>query len=70
MIYDDGSYGAEHIQFHNKDMDPGLSLHRWPPFARVAEAMGCTGVTVRNLGDLDAVAEAIRGRYRSPSSST
>ena len=62
VIYDDGSYGAEHIQFHNKNMDPGLSLHRWPSFAAVATAMGATGVTVRNLGELDAAAAAIRDR--------
>ena len=55
MVYNDGSYGAEHIQFHNKGMDPGLSLHRWPDLARVAEAFGCTGVTVRDLADLDLV---------------
>lgn len=62
VLYNDGSYGAEHIQFHNKNMDPGLSLHRWPSFAAVTEAMGGTGVTVRNLGDLDAAAEAIANR--------
>jgi len=62
VIYNDGSYGAEHIQFHTKSMDPALSLHRWPSFAAVAESMGATGVTVRNLGDLDAAAEAIRNR--------
>jgi len=62
VIYNDGSYGAEHIQFHNKNMDPGLSLHRWPSFAAVAESMGATGVTVRNLGDLDAAAAAIANR--------
>jgi thiamine pyrophosphate-dependent acetolactate synthase large subunit-like protein len=62
VIYNDGSYGAEHIQFHTKNMDPALSLHRWPSFAAVAESMGATGVTVRNLGDLDAAAEAIRNR--------
>ncbi len=62
VIYNDGSYGAEHIQFHNKSMDPGLSLHRWPSFAAVAESMGATGVTVRNLGEIDAAAAAIANR--------
>jgi thiamine pyrophosphate-dependent acetolactate synthase large subunit-like protein len=64
VVYDDGSYGAEHIQFHNKGMDPGLSLHHWPEFAEVAVALGCTGVTVRNLGDLESAAEAINTRSR------
>ena len=63
MVYDDGSYGAEHIQFHNKGMDPGLSLHRWPEIAHVAGAFGCANVTVRDLDDL---AAAITGRDRPP----
>jgi thiamine pyrophosphate-dependent acetolactate synthase large subunit-like protein len=62
VIYNDGSYGAEHIQFHNKGMDPGLSIQRWPSFAAVASSMGAIGVTVRNLGDLDAAAAAVRDR--------
>jgi thiamine pyrophosphate-dependent acetolactate synthase large subunit-like protein len=43
-------------------MDPALSLQRWPEFAAVAEAMGATGVTVRNLDDLGNAAAAIRDR--------
>jgi thiamine pyrophosphate-dependent acetolactate synthase large subunit-like protein len=62
VVYNDGSYGAEHIQFHNKAMDPELSLQHWPEFAAVAAAMGATGVTVRNLRDLDVAASAIRER--------
>ncbi|MCC6437074.1 MAG: thiamine pyrophosphate-binding protein [Acidimicrobiales bacterium] len=62
VIYNDGSYGAEHIQFHTKNMDPALSLHRWPSFAAVASSMGATGVTVRNLGELDAAAAAVQAR--------
>lgn len=64
VVYNDGSYGAEHIQFHNKGMDPGMSLHHWPEFAQVAEAFGCTGVTVRSLDDLAAVEAAVNGRDR------
>ncbi|MEZ5262519.1 MAG: thiamine pyrophosphate-dependent enzyme [Acidimicrobiales bacterium] len=62
VIYNDGSYGAEHIQFHNKAMDPGLSLHRWPSFAAVAQSMGATGVTVHNLDELASVGEVIADR--------
>ena len=64
VVYDDGSYGAEHIQFHNKGMDPGLSLHRWPDLAHVAGAFGCANVTVRDLDELDHLAAAITGRDR------
>ncbi|MEZ5231250.1 MAG: thiamine pyrophosphate-binding protein [Acidimicrobiales bacterium] len=62
VIYNDGSYGAEHIQFHNKAMDPGLSLHRWPSFAAVAQSMGATGITVHNLDELASVGEVIADR--------
>jgi thiamine pyrophosphate-dependent acetolactate synthase large subunit-like protein len=64
VVYDDGSYGAEHIQFHNKGMDPGMSLHSWPDFATVAEAMGCRGVTIRSLDDLAHLERAIAERDR------
>jgi acetolactate synthase I/II/III large subunit len=59
VVYDDGSYGAEHVQFHDKGMDPALAMHEWPSFAAVAEAMGATGVVVRNVADLEAAAPAI-----------
>jgi acetolactate synthase I/II/III large subunit len=64
VIYNDGSYGAEHIQFHNKNMDPGLSLHRWPSFAAVAQAMGAVGITVHNLDELDALLPAALAELR------
>lgn len=64
VLYNDGSYGAEHIQFHNKGMDPGLSLHHWPDFAEVAEAYGCSGLTVRSLDDLASVEKALGERDR------
>ena len=54
VIFNDSSYGAEHIQFHNKGMDPALSVHRWPSFAAVANAMGGTGLTINNLAELEA----------------
>ncbi len=63
VLYDDGSYGAEHIQFHNKNMDPSLSLQRWPAFADVAQAMGAVGVTVHNLDELALAAEAVAARH-------
>ncbi|MDH4148870.1 MAG: thiamine pyrophosphate-binding protein, partial [Acidimicrobiia bacterium] len=62
VIYNDGSYGAEHIQFHNKNMDPALSLHRWPSFAAVAQSMGATGVTINNLAELERLDDIIRTR--------
>jgi acetolactate synthase-1/2/3 large subunit len=64
IICNDGSYGAEHLHFRMRDMDPSLSLFAWPDFGPVAEAMGATGVTVRCIDDLETAARAIETRDR------
>jgi thiamine pyrophosphate-dependent acetolactate synthase large subunit-like protein len=64
VVLNDDSYGAEHIQFITRDMDPSLSLHGWPDFAPVAEALGGSGYTVRNVKDLDGLPDVIAGRDR------
>lgn len=60
ILCNDGSYGAEHVQLRDKQMDPGLIVFDWPDFAPLAEALGGRGVTVQAPADLDTVAEAIR----------
>ena len=62
IVVNDGGYGAEHIQFRNKQMDPSLSLFEWPDLAPVAIALGGEGITVRSSADLPSAAEAIRNR--------
>jgi acetolactate synthase I/II/III large subunit len=64
IVYNDGSYGAEHVQFQRKGMDPALSLNDWPDLASVAQALGGDGVRVRRVGDLPALAEAVGSRRR------
>ena len=64
VVCNDGSYGSEHIQFRNKNMDPGLSMFEWPDFGPVATALGGTGITVRDVADLEIAAEAIKNRRR------
>ena len=64
LVLDDGGYGAEHIQFRNRDLDPGLSLFAWPDLAAVATAMGGIGLCVRNPADLDDVAGVLASRDR------
>lgn len=59
VLCNDGSYGAEHVQLRDKQMDPTISLFQWPEFAPLAEALGGRGVQVRTLDDLDAVAAAL-----------
>ena len=53
LVLNDGSYGAEHIQFTRRDLDPGMSLFDWPDLGPVADALGGRGFTVRNLAELD-----------------
>ncbi|MCP5029742.1 MAG: thiamine pyrophosphate-binding protein [Actinomycetia bacterium] len=62
VLYNDGSYGAEHIQLVRKNMDPAASLHHWPDFTAVAAALGCDAVAVRNLDDFEAAAKAVAQR--------
>lgn len=65
VVFDDGSYGAEHIQLVEKQIDPGISLFDWPDFVSVAEALGGAGVLVASEQDLDALAGVIEARDRT-----
>jgi thiamine pyrophosphate-dependent acetolactate synthase large subunit-like protein len=64
VICNDGSYGAEHIQFRRRGMDPALSTFEWPDFAPIASALGGRGCTVRNDGDLEQALRTIEERDR------
>ena len=62
IVYNDGSYGAEHIQLVTKGMDPAASLHEWPDFCAVAESMGCDTAKIASLDDIDAALEVVKNR--------
>ncbi|MGY9075212.1 MAG: thiamine pyrophosphate-binding protein [Acidimicrobiales bacterium] len=62
VLYNDGSYGAEHIQLHRKDMDTSASLHEWPDFVEVAQTLGCAATKVNNVADLKKAADLIDNR--------
>ncbi|MGY2066531.1 thiamine pyrophosphate-binding protein [Blastococcus sp. SYSU DS0619] len=64
IVCNDGSYGAEHIQFVNRDLDPSLSDFDWPDFAGTAEALGARGVTVTSEEELGRIDDALRDRDR------
>ena len=64
VVCDDGGYGAEHVQFVRRGLDPALSLFAWPDLATVAEAHGGEGFTVRGGDDLEQVAKVIANRRR------
>ncbi|WP_199267545.1 thiamine pyrophosphate-binding protein [Rhodococcus sp. JT-3] len=61
-VMNDNSYGAEHIQFRTRDMDPRRTLFEWPDFSEVATALGGSGFTVTTKSDLDALPEKIQNR--------
>ncbi|WP_138423372.1 thiamine pyrophosphate-binding protein [Maritimibacter alexandrii] len=65
VLFNDGSYGAEHIQFRDKQLDPAITLFDWPEFTTVARALGGDGVAIRCAGDLDALPEALENRPRT-----
>ncbi len=62
LLFNDGSYGAEHIQLFRKQMDTKASLHHWPDFPSVMTALGASAVQVNSLDDLDLAAAAIADR--------
>jgi thiamine pyrophosphate-dependent acetolactate synthase large subunit-like protein len=62
IVCNDGSYGAEHVQYTGRERDAALSLFRWPEFAALARTLGGTGVAVRDDADLALACEAIRAR--------
>lgn len=64
VLFNDSAYGAEHIQFRHRDMDPAISTFDWPDFAPVAQALGGDGYTVRCLADVEGAMEMIRNRTR------
>ncbi|WP_116996710.1 thiamine pyrophosphate-binding protein [Desertimonas flava] len=66
VICNDGSYGAEYVQFVDRGLDPGLSLFTRPSFAAVATALGAHGVTVNTAADLTLIDTALADPSRRP----
>jgi acetolactate synthase I/II/III large subunit len=64
VVFNDGAYGAEYIQFRSKNMAPAISTFDWPDFGPVATALGGQGYTARNLAELDIALAAIPCRTR------
>jgi acetolactate synthase I/II/III large subunit len=62
ILYNDGSYGAEHIQLWRKEMDTKASLHHWPEFGPVLTSLGAVAVKVSSIADLEAASTAIENR--------
>jgi acetolactate synthase I/II/III large subunit len=66
VVYDDEAYGAE-VHHFGPDGHP-LDTVRFPPtdIASIGRGFGCEGVTVRAKGDLEAVADWVKGPRDKP----
>jgi len=62
IVANDSAYGAEHIQFTDRKMDPSLTEFHWPSFAQVARSLGGDGVEVRSMADLERGIAAMAAR--------
>jgi len=64
IIANDSAYGAEHIQFVDRNMDPSLTEFAWPSFAQIAKSLGGEGHEVRSNEQLDEALKALEKRSR------
>ena len=62
IVANDSAYGAEHIQFIDREMDPSLTEFHWPSFAETATSLGGQGVEVHSSEDLEAALIALKDR--------
>jgi len=64
IVANDSAYGAEHIQFLDRKMDPGLTEFHWPSFAEVATSLGGLGIKVQTIEELETAIKALETRDR------
>lgn len=62
IVVNDSAYGAEHIQFLDRKMDPSLTQFDWPSFAEIATSLGGQGIEVQSAEDLEAAISALETR--------
>ncbi len=62
VVCNDNAYGAEYVQFEDRQMDPSMSLFNWPSLADAAVALGGQGVQVASAEDLEAAIANLANR--------
>lgn len=62
ILCNDGSYGAEHVQFTNRKMDPELSMIARIDFATTCATLGFTTVRATDDTSLEAACAAVKER--------
>ncbi|MEX0285821.1 MAG: thiamine pyrophosphate-binding protein [Paracoccaceae bacterium] len=55
IVANDAAYGAEYIQFTDRQLDPEISTFHWPSFVDTANALGGKGMAVTSLEELEEV---------------
>lgn len=62
IVANDSAYGAEHIQFIDRKMDPSLTEFNWPSFAGIAKSLGGDGIEVHSEAELETAIETLKTR--------
>lgn len=62
IVANDSAYGAEHIQFLDRKMDPSLTEFHWPSFADIANSLGGHGIEVHSNEELETALAALETR--------
>lgn len=62
IICNDGAYGAEHVQYVDKKLDPSMAEIDWPSFAEVAKSLGGDGIEVTSADELEDAIDFINNR--------
>lgn len=60
VLCNDSAYGAEHIQFADRGLDPDLSTFDWPNFVDVATAIGCRAFEASTPSELSEVLHEVK----------
>lgn len=62
IVANDSAYGAEHIQFLDRKMDPSLTEFHWPSFAGIATSLGGQGFEVHSDEELEVALASLATR--------
>lgn len=62
VVFNDGAYGAEHVQLVEKQRDPRISLFQWPDFCAVALGLGAGAMRIESTESLVALPRALAAR--------
>lgn len=62
ILCNDNAYGAEYVQFEDRQMDPSISQFNWPGFADMARAMGGGAIRITSEAELESALSDLPNR--------